>query len=130
MEVVTFTLELCRSVDFVSHDPGDGLLDILHPFSHLGVAHLIDLLNELVIFLPERHLGCFSVGLVLKRKRNIFLYKNIMKATVMYCILLCTIFVMGILIIILIIFTSSASLIFSKKHLQMRKTCNKIQFLF
>ena len=57
MEVVTFTLELCRSVDFVSHDPRDGLLNIFHPLGHLGVAHLVDLLDELIVFLPESHLG-------------------------------------------------------------------------
>ena len=65
MEVVTFPLELCGSVDLVSHDSGDGLLDVLHPLGHLGVAHLVDLLDEVVIFLPERHLGfvlgCLSV---------------------------------------------------------------------
>merc|ERR1712106_47903 len=32
------------------------LLHIFHPLSHLGVAHLVDLLDELVVFLPERHL--------------------------------------------------------------------------
>ena len=63
MEVVTLALELCRCVDFVSHDPGDGLLDILHPLGHLGVAHLVDLLDEVVIFLPERHLGCVMLSL-------------------------------------------------------------------
>ena len=61
MEVVTFTLELCRSVDFVSHDPGDGLLDILHPLGHLGVAHVVDILDEGVVLLPERHLLAVGV---------------------------------------------------------------------
>ena len=57
MEVVTFPLELSRSVDSVSHDPGDGLLNIFHPFCHLGVSHIVDLLDEGVILLPKRHLG-------------------------------------------------------------------------
>ena len=33
------------------------LFNILHPLSHLGVAHLVDLLDELIVFLPESHLG-------------------------------------------------------------------------
>ena len=33
------------------------LLNVLHPLSHLGVAHLVDLLDELIVFLPESHLG-------------------------------------------------------------------------
>ena len=56
MKGVPFPLELCRGVDLVGHDSGDCLLNILHPLGHLGVAHLIDLLNEVVVFLPERHL--------------------------------------------------------------------------
>ena len=28
----------------------------MHPLSHLGVAHLVHLLDELVVFWPERHL--------------------------------------------------------------------------
>ena len=55
MEVIPLPLELGRGVDFVSHDASDGLLNVLHPLSHLAVAHLIDLLDELVVFLPERH---------------------------------------------------------------------------
>ena len=74
MEVVTFPLELCRGVDLVGHDSGDCLLDILHPLGHLGVAHLVDLLNKLVIFLPERHLG--RLFLVAGGVKN-FLKKNI-----------------------------------------------------
>merc|ERR1719192_2186864 len=56
MEVIPLPLELSRGVDLVSHDASDGLLNVLHPLGHLAVAHLIDLLNELVVFLPERHL--------------------------------------------------------------------------
>ena len=55
MEVVTLTLELSRSVDFVCHDSGDGLLDILHPFNHLGLTHDVDILDERIVLLPERH---------------------------------------------------------------------------
>ena len=57
MEVVALTLELGRSVDLVGHDPGDGLLHVLHPLGHLGVPHVVDLLDEGVVLLPERHLG-------------------------------------------------------------------------
>ena len=74
MEVVAFSLELCRGVDLVGHDSGDCLLNILHPLGHLGVAHLVDLLNKLVIFLPERHLG--RLFLVAGGVKN-FLKKNI-----------------------------------------------------
>ena len=56
MEVVTLALELCGSVDLVGHDPGDGFLDILHPLNHLGLTHDVDILDERIIFLPERHL--------------------------------------------------------------------------
>ena len=57
MEVVPLTLELCGSVDLVRHDPGDSLLHILHPLQHLGVAHVVDILDEVVVLLPEGHLG-------------------------------------------------------------------------
>ena len=56
LEVIPLPLELSRGVDLVSHDASDGLLNVLHPLGHFAVAHLIDLLNELVVFLPERHL--------------------------------------------------------------------------
>ena len=55
MEVVSLPFEFSGGVDFVSHDTGDGLLNVLHPLGHLAVAHLIDLFDELVVFLPERH---------------------------------------------------------------------------
>lgn len=58
MEIVSLTLELSGGVNLVGHDPGDGLFHILHPFGHLGVPHVIDLLDEGIIFLPESHLGC------------------------------------------------------------------------
>ena len=70
MEVVTLTLELGGGVDFVSHDPGDSLLDVLHPFNHLGLTHDVDLLDEGVILLPESHLGR-SGGAKLERKSYI-----------------------------------------------------------
>merc|ERR1719158_2351537 len=57
LEVVPLPLELSRSVDLVSHNASNGLLNILHPLSHLAVAHLVDLLDELIVFLPESHLG-------------------------------------------------------------------------
>ena len=57
MEVLSLTLELSRRVDPVSHDARDGLLHVLHPLSHLGVAHLVDVLDEVVVLLPERHVG-------------------------------------------------------------------------
>ena len=58
MEVVSLPLELSAGVDLVGHDPGNGLLHILHPFQHLGVAHVVDIFDEVVVLLPERHLGC------------------------------------------------------------------------
>ena len=57
MEVVPLALELCRCVDLVSHDPLDGLLHILHPFQHLLLAHVVDILYERIVLLPECHLG-------------------------------------------------------------------------
>ena len=41
------------------------LLDILHPLSHLGVAHVVDILDEGVVLLPERHL--LAVGVLKER---------------------------------------------------------------
>ena len=37
------------------------LLDILHPLGHLGVAHVVDILDEGVVLLPERHLLAVGV---------------------------------------------------------------------
>ncbi len=59
MEVVPLTLELGGGVDLVRHDPGDGLLHILHPLEHLLVADVVDILDEVVVLLPESHLGGF-----------------------------------------------------------------------
>ena len=56
MEVVPLALEFCRCVDLVCHDPLDGLLHILHPFQHLLLAHVVDILDERIVLLPERHL--------------------------------------------------------------------------
>ena len=55
MEIVPLALEFSRGVDFVGHDPGDGLLNILHPLDHLGLPHDVDILDEGVVLLPERH---------------------------------------------------------------------------
>ena len=60
MEVVPLSLELCRRVHLVGHDPRDGLLDVLHPLEHLLVAHVVDILDEMVVLLPESHLDCRS----------------------------------------------------------------------
>ena len=58
MEVVSFTLELGRGVDLVSHDSGDGFLHILYPLDHLGLPHDVDILDERIVLLPVRHLEC------------------------------------------------------------------------
>lgn len=60
MEVVSFSLEFGGGVDLVSHDPGDGLLDVLHPFDHLGLTHDVHVLDERVVLLPERHLEALT----------------------------------------------------------------------
>ena len=70
VEVIPLPLELGRGVDFVGHDTSDGLLNVLHPLGHLAVAHLIDLLDELVVFLPESHLEA-GLNHPLKMKRNL-----------------------------------------------------------
>lgn len=61
MKVVSLSLELSRGVHFVGHDPGNGLLHILHPFKHLLMTHVIDILDEVVIFLPESHFDWCSI---------------------------------------------------------------------
>ena len=55
MECVPLSFELSGGVDFVSHDAGDGLLHVLHPLGHLVVPHVVHLLDELVVLLPESH---------------------------------------------------------------------------
>ena len=60
MEVVSFSLELCRRVDLVSHDARDGLLDVLHPLHHLGLTHDVHILDERIVLLPERHLEAWT----------------------------------------------------------------------
>ena len=62
IESVSLPLELSRGVDLVGHDPGNGLLNILHPLGHLEMPHLIDLLDELVVLLPESHLNLLVCG--------------------------------------------------------------------
>ena len=61
MEVVTFPFELCGGINLVGHDSRNGFFNIFHPFGHLGVPHVVDLLDEGVILLPERHLGNLCV---------------------------------------------------------------------
>ena len=56
MKVVSFSLELGGGVDLVCHDPGDVLLNVLHPLRHLLVPHVVHILDEGVVLLPERHL--------------------------------------------------------------------------
>ena len=64
---VSFSLELRGGVDLVRHDPGDGLLHVLHPLGHLVVPHVVHLLDELVVLLPESHLeGLGSKEMFLK----------------------------------------------------------------
>merc|ERR1719259_407184 len=56
VEVISLSLEFGGSIDFVGHDASDGLFDVLHPLGHLLVAHVVDILDEVVVPLPERHL--------------------------------------------------------------------------
>ena len=56
IESVSFSFELSGGVDLVSHDARDGLLHVLHPLGHLVVPHVVHLLDELVVLLPESHL--------------------------------------------------------------------------
>ena len=62
MEVVSLSLELSGRVDLISHDARDGLLNILHPLHHLGLAHDVYILDERVVLLPERHLEVLTFG--------------------------------------------------------------------
>merc|ERR1719211_56619 len=52
---VSLSLELGGGVDLVSHDSGNGLLHILHPLGHLQMPHLVHLLDEGIVLLPEGH---------------------------------------------------------------------------
>merc|ERR1719270_902657 len=63
IECVSFSLEFRRCVDFISHDSGNGFFNILHPLSHLHVSHIIHLLDEGIVLLPERHLDSFFLTL-------------------------------------------------------------------
>ena len=67
VEVVALALELGGCVDLVGHDPGDCLLNILHPFDHLCLTHNVDILDERIILLPESHLGVLVCPLLKKR---------------------------------------------------------------
>ena len=55
VKCVPLSLELGGGVDLVCHDPADGLVHVVHPLRHPGESHVIDLLDELIVFLPERH---------------------------------------------------------------------------
>merc|ERR1711963_412224 len=55
IECVSFSLEFRGSVDFVCHDSSNGLLHILHPLGHLQMPHLVHLLDEGIVLLPEGH---------------------------------------------------------------------------
>ena len=50
-------MEICLIAPIPRINKSKYLLNILHPLGHLGVAHLVDLLDELIVFLPESHLG-------------------------------------------------------------------------
>ena len=74
IKVVSFTFEFSWGVHFVCHDSGNGFFQCFHPFCKLGVPHVIDLFDELVIFLPESHFGCLSCLVLLKRSKVQNLY--------------------------------------------------------
>ena len=57
VKVVLLSLELGRCVYPGGAHFRDGHLHIVHPLDHLGIASVVDLLDEGVILLPERHLG-------------------------------------------------------------------------
>ena len=56
VKIVSFSFEFCRGVNLVRHYARDSLLHILHPFSHLVVAHIVHLLDEGIVLLPKGHL--------------------------------------------------------------------------
>ena len=57
MEVVFFSFELGRGVDFGGADFLYGHLHVVHPLHHLAVPGVVHLPDEGVVLLPERHLG-------------------------------------------------------------------------
>merc|ERR1719223_604038 len=62
---VSLPLKLSGGVDLVRHDPGDGLLHVLHPLGHLVMPHVVHLLDKLVVLLPESHVeALFTFSLV------------------------------------------------------------------
>ena len=69
MECVPLSLELGGGVNLVRHDPPDGLVHVVHPFGHSGESHVIDLLDELIVLLPERHRDNL-LGLKMQRCTN------------------------------------------------------------
>ncbi len=71
MEIFPLPFKLCRSVNSVGHDPCNGLLHVLHPLGHLRVAHFVDLLDEVVVFLPERHV---AGRILLTLPKKVFIY--------------------------------------------------------
>ena len=56
VKCVPLSLELGGGVDLVGHDPPNGLVHVVHPLGHPGQSHVIHLLDELIVLLPERHL--------------------------------------------------------------------------
>jgi hypothetical protein len=79
MEVFSLSLELSRGVDPVGHDARDGLLHVLHPLGHLGVAHLVDVLDEVIVLLPERHCGGWAFSTQPEQKKLKKCFNNIGK---------------------------------------------------
>ncbi len=59
-EDVLDLLELLRGVDLVRDDVPDGLVRLVHQLDQLGGPALVDVLDEGVVLLPERHLGTAS----------------------------------------------------------------------
>ena len=57
VEVVLLALKLGRGVDPGGAHLLNGHLHVVHPLDHLCVASVVDLLDEGVVLLPERHPG-------------------------------------------------------------------------
>jgi hypothetical protein len=73
VEVVSLALKLSRRVDLVCHDACDGLFHILHPLHHLGLPHKVDILDEGIVLLPERHCGAgvLTAALLIYKRSNV-----------------------------------------------------------
>ena len=57
MEIVFFSFELGRGVDFRGANFLYGHLHIVHPLHHLAVPGVVHLPDEGVVLLPERHVA-------------------------------------------------------------------------